>query len=70
MPCKSIYLDAGGGVAYESLPINPEIWNRRRVIFLVTHFNVFLYATCFFIQVGTLPVRNFSICFFKCLETK
>jgi len=23
--------------------------------FFVTHFNVFLYATCFFIQVGTLP---------------
>ena len=47
------------GVTYESLPINPEIWNRRNVIFFVTHFNVFLYATCFFIQVGTLPVRTF-----------
>ena len=44
-------------VRIESLPIDPEIWNRRSIIFLVTHFNVFLYAACFFIQVGTLPVR-------------
>lgn len=29
----------------------------KNVIFFVTHFNVFLYATCFFIQVGTMPVR-------------
>ena len=28
----------------------------KNVIFFVTHFNVFLYATCFFIQVGTMPV--------------
>ena len=26
-------------------------------ILLVTHVNTFLYAACFFIQVGTLPVR-------------
>lgn len=25
-------------------------------ILLLTHFNIFLYAACFFIQVGTLPV--------------
>ncbi len=31
----------------------------KNVIFFVTHFNVFLYATCFFIQVGTMPVMNF-----------
>ena len=40
----------------EALPVSPEIWERRNTIFFVTHFNVFLYATCFFIQVGTLPV--------------
>ena len=44
-------------VPYETLPIDLEIWDRRNVIFFVTHFNVFLYATCFFIQVGTMPVR-------------
>ena len=27
-------------------------------ILLVTHVNTFLYAACFFIQVGTLPVRE------------
>ena len=27
-------------------------------ILLVTHVNTFLYAACFFIQVGTLPVRD------------
>lgn len=42
-------------VPYEQLPIDSEIWDRRSVIFFVTHFNVFLYATCFFIQVGTMP---------------
>jgi hypothetical protein len=31
----------------------------KNVIFFVTHFNVFLYATCFFIQVGTMPVKYF-----------
>ena len=41
----------------ESFHCSPEIWAKRHTIFLVTHFNVFLYATCFFIQVGTLPVR-------------
>ena len=30
---------------------------RTRVVF-VTHFNVFLYATCFWIQIGVLPVRK------------
>lgn len=30
----------------------------KNVVFLVTHFNVFLYATCFFIQVGTMPVSK------------
>ena len=44
-------------VQTEALPISPEIWDRRNTIFFITHFNVFLYATCFFIQVGTLPVR-------------
>ena len=44
------------GIKTESFPISPEIWDQRNTIFLVTHFNVFLYATCFFIQVGTLPV--------------
>ena len=39
----------------EALLVSPEIWNRRNVIFTVTHFNIFLYATCFFIQVGTMP---------------
>jgi hypothetical protein len=29
----------------------------KNIIFFVTHFNVFLYATCFFIQVGTMPVK-------------
>ena len=48
----------------ESLPISPEIWSRRSVIFFVTHINVFLYATCFFIQVGTLPV-SFSCAFIQ-----
>ena len=30
-------------------------WKFNRVI-LVTHINIFLYATCFWIQTGTLPV--------------
>ena len=51
-------------VPYETLPIDSEIWDRRSVIFFVTHFNIFLYATCFFIQVGTMPVR-YDTRFFK-----
>eukprot|EP00093_Oithona_nana_P003961 03961.XXX_132492_128891_1 [CDS] Oithona nana genome sequencing. len=43
------------GLKTETLHISPEIWDRRNTIFFITHFNVFLYATCFFIQVGTLP---------------
>ena len=50
--------DEAKGVTYDALPVSPEIWERRNVIFFVTHFNVFLYATCFFIQVGTLPVST------------
>lgn len=42
----------------DTMPISPDLWQRRDVIFAVTHFNVFLYATCFFIQVGTMPVNN------------
>lgn len=42
----------------DSIPISPDVWNRRNTIFFVTHLNVFLYATCFFIQVGTLPVNT------------
>lgn len=30
-------------------------WKFNKVI-LSTHFNIFLYATCFWIQIGTLPV--------------
>ena len=45
------------GLKTEKLHISPEIWDRRNTIFFITHFNVFLYATCFFIQVGTMPVR-------------
>lgn len=30
-------------------------WKINKVI-LSTHFNIFLYATCFWIQIGTLPV--------------
>jgi len=29
--------------------------SNNRFVFYVTHFNLFLYATCFFIQTGTLP---------------
>ena len=29
----------------------------QNLMFLATHFNLFMYATCFFIQTGTLPVR-------------
>ncbi len=47
--------DDNGKPKVEPLLISPEIWSRRHVIFAVTHFNVFLYATCFFIQVGTMP---------------
>ena len=49
------------GVHEEALPVAPELWERRNVIFMVTHFNVFLYATCFFIQVGTLPVSTSNL---------
>jgi hypothetical protein len=35
-------------------------WKFNRVI-LSTHFNIFLYATCFWIQIGTLPVRLNSL---------
>ena len=31
---------------------------RNKLVLLVTHFNVFMYATCFFIQTGTLPVSS------------
>lgn len=36
-----------------------ERWysTRTRVLF-ITHFNVFLYATCFWIQIGVLPVSR------------
>lgn len=30
-------------------------WNLNKVI-IVTHVNIFLYSTCFWIQTGTLPV--------------
>ena len=50
-------LNGNNTTTVESFHCSPEIWARRHTIFLVTHFNVFLYATCFFIQVGTLPVR-------------
>ncbi len=40
----------------------------KNVIFFVTHFNVFLYATCFFIQVGTMPVMIFFYILFKKLK--
>ena len=49
------------GVEIDSLPINPEVWKKRSIIFAVTHFNVFLYAMCFFIQVSTLPVSLRSL---------
>ena len=52
-----------GNTTVESFHCSPEIWAKRHTIFLVTHFNVFLYATCFFIQVGTLPVRDFIFIF-------
>lgn len=39
----------------EEIRVSPEVWQKRGTIFAVTHFNVFLYATCFFIQVGTMP---------------
>lgn len=35
---------------------------KKTTILLVTHFNVFLYATCFFIQTGTLPVSLGELC--------
>ena len=58
----------------EALPISPEIWENRSRIFFVTHFNVFLYATCFFIQVGTLPVRPskymYTVCPTKFVPSK
>ena len=41
-------------LAAKDSPVSPR--DRFRIL-LVTHFNVFLYATCFFIQVNTLPVR-------------
>lgn len=44
------------GVQIDRVPVSPEIWEKRNFIFFITHVNVFLYATCFFIQVGTLPV--------------
>lgn len=31
-----------------------------RTIVFVTHFNIFLYSTCFWIQLGTLPVSMMS----------
>lgn len=34
---------------------------QRRTILLVTHVNTFLYATCFWIQVGTLPYLSKSL---------
>ena len=50
-----------GTTKVDALCCSPDIWERRNSIFLVTHINVFLYATCFFIQVGTLPVRMLKI---------
>lgn len=50
--------EADGIVSTDALPIHPDVWQRRGLIFFITHFNVFLYATCFFIQVGTLPVST------------
>ena len=35
--------------------------SKKRIIW-ITHINVFLYASCFFIQVGTLPVRKLLFC--------
>ena len=35
----------------------------RRVIYS-THFNIFLYSTCFWIQTGTLPVSTVFLWFF------
>lgn len=49
-----------GLLTIDTVPIAPEVWQQRGLIFFVTHFNVFLYATCFFIQVGTLPVSIFD----------
>ena len=51
-----------GKLEIDALPISPEIWSQRSLIFFVTHFNVFLYAMCFFIQVGTLPVSFHFVC--------
>lgn len=62
-------LDMGGGDELDSkqemsdnIPLSPQTndvtigkWKFNKVI-LSTHFNIFLYATCFWIQIGTLPV--------------
>ncbi|XP_022337784.1 solute carrier family 22 member 18-like [Crassostrea virginica] len=61
-------LDMGGGDELDSpqemsdnIPLSPQTndvtigkWKFNKVI-LSTHFNIFLYATCFWIQIGTLP---------------
>ena len=39
-------------------PESKQTTPQNRLVFYVTHFNLFLYATCFFIQTGTLPVRQ------------
>lgn len=44
----------GQGVDLEDSGSHPHA---TRILW-VTHFNVFLYATCFFIQVGTMPVKK------------
>jgi len=36
-------------------PESKQTTPQNRLVFYVTHFNLFLYATCFFIQTGTLP---------------
>ena len=33
-------------------------YGRSSLVYYLTHFNLFLYAACFFIQSGTLPVRT------------
>ena len=35
-------------------------WSFNKVVF-VTHINIFLYSTCFWIQTGTLPVGTKKI---------
>ena len=46
-----------GEAAASSAPAQSDDAALGGRILLVTHVNTFLYAACFFIQVGTLPVR-------------